>query len=62
MAVILLSIFAGGCSMFIIPRYPEVIYNDRQPLISVTYDYGEIEVHLPLVYPRYRPEQIPFQV
>ena len=62
MAVILLSIFAGGCSMFIIPRYPEVIYNDRQPLISVTYDYGEIEVHLPLVYPRYRPEQIAFQV
>ena len=62
MTVIFLSIFAGGCSMFIIPRYPEVIYNDRQPLISVTYDYGEIEVHLPLVYPRYRPEQIAFQV
>ena len=61
-AVILLSIFAGGCSMFIIPRYPDVIYNDRQPLISVTYDYGEIEVHLPLFYPRYRPEQIAFQV
>ena len=62
MAIILRSIFAGGCSMFIIPRYPEVIYNDRQPLISVTYDYGEIEVHLPLVYHRYRPEQIAFQV
>tara|TARA_Y100000590_G_scaffold469606_1_gene658625 strand:- start:9728 stop:10714 length:987 start_codon:yes stop_codon:yes gene_type:complete len=62
MAIILLSIFASGCSMFIIPRYTDVIYNDRQPLISVTYDYGEIEIHLPLFYPRYRPEQIAFQV
>ena len=47
MAVILLSIFAGGCSMFIIPRYPEVIYNDRQPLISVTYavSYTHLRAH-----------------
>ncbi len=51
-----------GCSAFRWDKYPEVIYNDREPLISVTYDYGEIEIHIPLYYPRYRPKQIGFQV
>tara|TARA_Y100000588_G_scaffold392523_1_gene504795 strand:- start:531 stop:1574 length:1044 start_codon:yes stop_codon:yes gene_type:complete len=60
--VILLLVFASGCSSIFIPRYENVIYNDRQPLISVTYDYGEIELRLPLFYPRYRPKQIAFQV
>ena len=33
-----------------VPLYPEIIYNNRQPLISVTYEYGEIELILPLAY------------
>ena len=59
-----LSIILGfiGCSAFKWDKYPEVIYNDREPLISVTYDYGEIEIRIPLYYPRYRPKQIGFQV
>jgi len=59
-----LSIILGfiGCSGLRWDKYPEVIYNDREPLISVTYDYGEIEIRIPLYYPRYRPKQIGFQV
>ena len=25
-------------------QYPEVIYNHRQPLVSVSYEYGEIDI------------------
>ena len=32
----------SGCAMFRGPKYSEIIYNHRQPLISVTYKYGEI--------------------
>tara|TARA_B100000029_G_scaffold336936_1_gene329084 strand:+ start:5399 stop:6373 length:975 start_codon:yes stop_codon:yes gene_type:complete len=51
-----------GCSTFRWSKYPEVIFNDREPLMSVSYDYGEIEIRIPLYYPRYRPKQIAFQV
>jgi len=61
-AAIVMLILAGGCSMIGVSKYPEVIYNERKPMISVTYDYGEIEVRVPLFYPRYRPERIAFQV
>ena len=27
-------------------QYPEVIYNHRQPLVSVSYEYGEIDIEL----------------
>ena len=52
----------SGCAMFKGPEYSEIIYNHRQPLISVTYEYGEIEIHLPLKYPGARPNNIKFQV
>tara|TARA_B110000495_G_scaffold113548_1_gene98279 strand:+ start:9633 stop:10541 length:909 start_codon:yes stop_codon:yes gene_type:complete len=44
------------------PLYPDTIYNNRQPLISVTYEYGEIEVRLPLNYIGAIPDNIMFEV
>ena len=58
----ILSVFNSGCSMMNVPIYPEIIYNNRQPLISVTYEYGEIEVILPLSYDGAKPENISFEV
>ena len=43
-------------------QYPEVIYNHRQPLVSVSYEYGEIDIELPLVFPGLIPDQVSFQV
>ena len=54
--------FISGCSMVGFSKYPDIIHNDRKPLISVTYDYGEIEINIPLYYPRYKPDNIAFQV
>ena len=52
----------NGCSKMKVPLYPEIIYNNRQPLISVTYEYGEIELILPLAYEAEKPENIYFSV
>ena len=51
-----------GCSMMKTPLYPKIIYNNRQPLISVTYEYGEIEVILPLSYDGKKPGNISFLI
>ena len=62
-ASILTGIFLfSGCSAFKPPQYPEVIYNDRKPLISVTYEYGEIDIQASLVYPGLRPDGLIIQV
>ena len=55
-------IFLVGCSSMSTSRYPEVIYNHRQPLVSVSYEYGEIDIQIPLVFPGLIPEQLSFQV
>jgi len=60
--VFTLAIFMSGCSLVKGPLYPDVIYNNRQPLISVTYEYGEIEVRLPLNYIGIVPDNISFEV
>ena len=39
-----------GCAQFRGPKYPKIIYNNKQPLISVKYEYGEIQIILPLKY------------
>ena len=39
-----------SCTAFRGPKYPEIIYNNKQPLISVTYEYGEIRIILPIKY------------
>ena len=51
-----------GCASFKAPLYPDIIYNDRQPLISVTYEYGEIQLILPLKYDGAIPKNILFKV
>ena len=51
-----------GCSAFRGPLYPDIIYNNRQPLISVTYEYGEIELILPIKYDAAVPDNILFKV
>ena len=62
-ASILCLCFLSSCAAIKkVPEYPEIIYNHRQPLISVTYEYGEIKVQLPLDYPREKPGTISFQV
>ena len=52
----------SGCSAFRGPLYPDIIYNNRQPLISVTYEYGEIELILPIKYDAAVPDNILFKV
>tara|TARA_B100000700_G_C14942154_1_gene807330 strand:+ start:151 stop:1125 length:975 start_codon:yes stop_codon:yes gene_type:complete len=51
-----------GCSSFKGPLYPDIIYNNRQPLISVAYEYGEIQLILPIKYDKVIPENILFKV
>jgi len=58
----LLMIIFYGCSSFKGPIYPEIIYNNRQPLISVTYEYGEIKLILPLKYDGAVPDNILFKI
>ena len=60
--IFLLMIIVNGCSSFKGPLYPEVIFNNRQPLISVTYEYGEIELILPLKYDAAVPDNILFKI
>ena len=54
--------FSAGCSSLKGPLYPEIIYNNRQPLISVTYEYGEIQLILPIRYDAAVPDNILFKV
>ena len=58
----LLVTFYTGCSSFRGPLFPDIIYNNRQPLISVTYEYGEIQLILPLKYDAAVPDNILFKV
>ncbi len=55
-------IFFSGCSSMKPAQYPEVIYNYRQPLVSVTYEYGEIDIEIPIVFPGLIPEELTFEV
>ena len=56
------TILLVGCSSIGTHQYPDVIYNHRQPLVSVSYEYGEIDIQIPLVFPGIVPEQLSFQV
>ena len=58
----LLVMIFTGCSSFRGPLFPDIIYNNRQPLISVTYEYGEIQLILPLKYDAAVPDNILFKV
>ena len=61
-SIVLLIVIFSGCSSLRGPVYPEIIYNNRQPLISVTYEYGEIELILPLNYDAAIPDNILFKI
>ena len=58
--ILFLSIWS--CTAFRGPKYPEIIYNKKQPLISVTYEYGEIQIVLPIKYDGVIPNNILFKV
>jgi len=60
--IISILMFSAGCSSLKGPLYPEIIYNNRQPLISVTYEYGEIQLILPIRYDAAVPDNILFKV
>ena len=60
--IISILMFSSGCSSLKGPLYPEIIYNNRQPLISVTYEYGEIKLILPIRYDAAVPDNILFKV
>ena len=51
-----------SCAQFRGPMYPEIIYNNKQPLVSVTYEYGEVQIILPLKYDSAIPDNILFKV
>ena len=52
----------AGCSSMKPLQYPELIYNHRQPLVSVTYEYGEIDIDIPIVFPGLVPDALSFEV
>ena len=54
--------FSMSCSSFKAPLYPDIIYNNRQPLISVSYEYGEIQLIQPLKYDGIVPDNIMFKI
>ena len=58
----LVVILYFSCAQFRGPKYPEIIYNNKQPLISVKYEYGEIQIILPIQYDGDIPENILFKV
>ena len=58
-AVIILQL---SCTQFRGPKYPEIINNYQQPLISVKYEFGEIQIILPMDYDGLKPENILFKV
>ena len=58
----LIIIIYFSCAQFRGPKYPKIIYNNKQPLISVKYEYGEIQIILPLEYEGPIPENILFKV
>ena len=58
----IILVLISGCSAFRGPLYPDIIYNNRQPLISVTYEYGEIQIILPIKYNAAVPDNILFKV
>ena len=60
--IISILMFNAGCSSLKGPLYPEIIYNNGQPLISVTYEYGEIQLILPIRYDAAVPDNILFKV
>ena len=51
-----------SCIQFRGPKYPDIIYNNKQPLVSVKYEYGEIQIILPIEYEELIPENILFKV
>ena len=55
-------LFYFSCAQFRGPKYPEIIYNNKQPLISVKYEYGEVQIILPLKYDGIIPDNILFKV
>jgi len=61
-ACLWVTILLVGCSSIGTHQYPDVIYNHRQPLVSVSYEYGETDIQIPLVFPGVVPEQLSFQV
>ncbi len=58
----LVLLLCYSCTQFRGPKYPEIIYNNKQPLISVKYEYGEIQIILPIQYEGDTPENILFKV
>ena len=61
-AIIILICLSMSCASFKAPLYPEIIYNNRQPLISVSYEYGEIQLIQPLKYDGIVPDNIMFKI
>ena len=59
---VLVVLLYFSCAQFRGPKYPEIIYNNKQPLISVKYEYGEIQIILPIQYDGEIPENILFKV
>lgn len=61
-AIIILICLSMSCASFKAPLYPNIIYNNRQPLISVSYEYGEIQLIQPLKYDGIVPDNIMFKI
>jgi len=58
----MMCLIVDGCTSFRGPKYPDIIYNNEQPLISVSYEYGEIQIILPIKYEAALPNNILFKV
>ena len=60
--IYLYFLFLTGCAVFNPSKYPETIYNNRTPMISISHEYGEISINAPLIYPGLKPEYLSIKV
>jgi len=52
----------SGCSFSLMAKYPKIITNQRIPLVSISYEFGEIEMIIPLEYEGLDPGRLTFEV
>ncbi len=62
LGLLIMSFFLSGCSFSLMSKYPRIITNQRVPLVSISYEFGEIEMVVPLEYVGLDPGRLTFEV
>ncbi len=62
LGLVIASFTLSGCSFSLMAKYPRIITNQRIPLVSISYEFGEIEMVIPLEYVGLDPGRLTFEV